>query len=201
MEFQNFMEENHFYDLGGPEYEGWVKPYDFTEKFDKPSPAKLIQAYKENTQIRRFVDQIVNHCPEPTFVPVRNWHFVRDTFTDLELCPEAFILCHAVQILLFAPQNWCRDRVYFRDVAKYEHRFPTPDFIGGGTEKVVAGLFSMEDLHRAILLLYYLIRRRKQVNWFGKVPEDSDSELEFPGYHQPPVSQCHKYCVTCTQKV
>lgn len=70
---------------------------------------------------------------------------------------------------------------------KYGHRFPTPEFIGGGTEKVVAGLFSMEDLQRGIVEFYHFVSRRKQGDWIGKVPEDDGLLPEFPGYHGPNV--------------
>ncbi|KAJ4114763.1 hypothetical protein NW768_011317 [Fusarium equiseti] len=189
--FQKFIKDNKFYDLGGPNWKGWVNQYDFTERFVKPNPIDLLRSYQKQPEIREFVDHIVNYCPKPTFVPVRKWHFrtVRnETFRHkaFELSPEAFVLSHAVQILLFAPQDFSPHRVYSRDSAKYEHRFPTPEFIGGGTRKVIASLFSMEDLHRAILLFYYLISRRKQDDWIGKVPEDD--ELEFSGYHGPNAS-------------
>ena len=131
------------------------------------------------------MDQVITFCPEPTFIPARNIHLWEDVFwhKSIKLCPEAFVLLQAVQILLFAPQDWSPDRVYTQDVTQYEHRFPTPDFIGGGTAKVVAGRFSMEDLYRAILLFYCLVTRRRRGNWIGIVP--SDNGVQFLGYHDP----------------
>ncbi|KAJ4011880.1 hypothetical protein NW752_004277 [Fusarium irregulare] len=183
-----FIKDNRFYDLGGPNWKGRVDQYGFSEKFVKPKPIDLIRSYQKQPEVREFVNYIVEYCPQPTFVPVRKWHLLKvhkQTFKHkaFELSPEAFVLSHAVQVLLFASQDFRPHRVYSRDSAKYEHRFPTPEFIGGGRKKVVAGLFSMEDLHRAILLFYYLVRRRKQDNWVGMVPEDND--LNFPGYHEP----------------
>ncbi|OBS20386.1 hypothetical protein FPOA_06757 [Fusarium poae] len=100
------------------------------------------------------------------------------------LQPEVFVLFAAAQILLFAPQNWEPDRIYTRDTAQYLHRFPTPEFIGGGTDKTVSGLYSMEDLLRAILMFYSLIKRRTYfVPWLGTPP--SDSNFAFVGYYDP----------------
>ncbi|RBR24712.1 uncharacterized protein FIESC28_02485 [Fusarium coffeatum] len=186
--FQKFIQRNDFYNPGGPRYRGRVGQYDFTDAFDKPSPLELLKAYHENQAIRSFVDQVVSYCPKPTFIPARNWHFRhvrRDIFQNekREVHPEAFVLVHAVQLLLFASQDWRPDRVYSRDMTQYEHRFPTPEFIGGGTDQVVAGLFFMEDLHRAILLFYYLVDRRQQHNWVGNVP--GPNGIQFAGYHSP----------------
>jgi hypothetical protein len=152
----------------------------------------VLITYHSNEKVREFIDNVARLCTKPTFIPVLNQTVsTPDLPTHISPClpthisPCAFILAHAVQILLFAPQDWDPDRVYTRDLDAYARRFPTPDTIGGGTTPVIAGLFSMEDLYRAILLFYYLLKRRTATKWITKTAPTSSSNEEFPGYHQP----------------
>ncbi|KAF4454842.1 hypothetical protein F53441_2712 [Fusarium austroafricanum] len=129
----------------------------------KPNPTTLLNAYCNNREVKKFVDNIVLLCTRPTFIPALKKHISGNTPSGrgpLDICPEAFILSHAVQILLFAPQDWDPKRVYSRNQGKYPHRFPSPSTVGGGTGSKIDNRFSMEDLHRAILLFYYLVARR-----------------------------------------
>lgn len=72
----------------------------------------------------------------------------------------AFMLVHAVQLLLFAPVDWVENRIYSRDV--YDHRFPLPYLDEDFPEqpKIVRGLFTMGDLSRALYMLYSARFRR-----------------------------------------
>jgi hypothetical protein len=80
--------------------------------------------------------------------------------------------------------TWDSTREYSRDITAYPHRFPTPPTIGGGTDKSVANLFSMEDLHRAICMFYQLISRQLgRTAWIGRTPgTNKATTLRFPGY-------------------
>ncbi|RBR24753.1 uncharacterized protein FIESC28_02526 [Fusarium coffeatum] len=107
---------------------------------------------------------------------------------EMAVAPKALILVHAVQLLLFTPQAWDRDRPYTRIASDYPHRFPTPVEVGGDTEKRVANTFSMEDLHRAILLFYQLvIRRLGRGAWIGRPAPTMESQ--FPGYVKPELAR------------
>jgi hypothetical protein len=147
---------------------------------------------KADMTVRDFVNQVVTLCPKPTFIRVLPEHFSHKwpPKERKRYALRAFVLSHAVQILLFAPQDRIPNRIYSRDGPHYAHRFPSPDNIGGGIEKNVAGLFSMEDLHRAILLFYFMINRRMDEigrPWIGKVHkyEASPNDIQFPGYYTP----------------
>ncbi|KAM0229083.1 hypothetical protein ACHAPO_010238 [Fusarium lateritium] len=185
LEFQNFIKKHDFYN---------VSPHDFPfAKFSKSSPTAVLKAYHSDKGVRDFIDQTVKHCNRPTFLPVQNHHIPSNSFPPPPpngLHPEAFVLATAVQILLFAPQDWKSDRVYSRDTTQYGHRFPTPGIVGGGTDKIVGGLFPMEDLHRAILMFYALVNRRtlspqtrNKKGWIDKTP--NVVIVEFPGYYDP----------------
>ncbi|UZP40505.1 hypothetical protein NXS19_008321 [Fusarium pseudograminearum] len=186
IEFHEFIETNKFYAIDPHSNEDT----DFSKEFFRPSPIKVLQAYCLNKEVRDFVDRIIELCPQPTFLPVRNDHVseaVDRWWAPKDLHPQAFVLAAAAQILLFAPQDWDPNRVYSRDKDEYVHRFPTPDNIGivGGTDKVVSNKYSMEDLHRAILMFYRLVERRKEYDWADKKLSTRIPKVEFPGYHDP----------------
>ncbi|SCO36209.1 uncharacterized protein FFMR_03986 [Fusarium fujikuroi] len=150
----------------------------------KPTPNDVLKAYDEDEEIKSFVDRVAKLCPRPTLIPVLNKHVDSRVFSNKEqISTKAFVLAHAIQILLFAPMDWDRERVYSRDREKYVHRFPTPAEFGGGTRTQVAGLFSMEDLHRAILIFYALVcRRSKRTAWITRTPSSNANEAGFVGY-------------------
>ncbi|KAF5709512.1 hypothetical protein FMUND_10000 [Fusarium mundagurra] len=147
-------------------------------------PIKVLMTYHSNKKVREFTENIAKLCTKPTFIPVLNGS-VSTPSQPHRISPMAFILAHAVQMLLFAPQDWNPNRVYSRDQSTYPHRFPTPETIGGETARTVAGLFSVEDLHRAVLLFYYLLNRRSASKWIAKAAPQSSSNADFPGYHCP----------------
>ncbi|CZR36035.1 uncharacterized protein FPRO_03705 [Fusarium proliferatum ET1] len=150
----------------------------------KPTPNDVLKAYDDDEEIKSFVDRVAKLCPRPTLIPALNKHVDSRVLSNKEqISPKAFVLAHAVQILLFAPIDWDRERVYSRDRGKYVHRFPTPAEFGGGTGTQVAGLFSMEDLHRAILIFYALVcRRSKRTAWITRTPSSNANEAGFVGY-------------------
>ncbi|KAI1057506.1 hypothetical protein LB505_010406 [Fusarium chuoi] len=151
---------------------------------DYMNPLEVLLAYDCHENIREFTNKVAKLCTKPTFIPALNKYVSMPHGSD-NISPHAFILAHAVQILLFSPRDWNPYRVYSRDQRAYAHRFPTPKVIGGGTTPVVGGLFSMEDLYRAILLFYYLLKRRSVSKWITKTAPTSSSNAEFPGYHDP----------------
>ncbi|SCV45357.1 uncharacterized protein FFB14_08608 [Fusarium fujikuroi] len=156
----------------------------FAIEIDRIAPIIVLVTYHRNEKVREFIDKVAKLCTKPTLIPVLN-QTVSTPGLPGNISPCAFILAHAVQILLFAPQDWDANRVYTRDQDAYAHRFPTPETIGGGTTPTVAGLFSMEDLHRAILLFYYLLKRRSERKWITKKAPARSSKAGFPGYHHP----------------
>ncbi|RGP72380.1 hypothetical protein FLONG3_6776 [Fusarium longipes] len=170
-----------------------INPDDNTSFIMRPSPLDLLTAYVSDEDVRMFVDKVAKLCTKPTLVPVLNKHVYpqnSDNGERDEISCEAFVLVHAVQILLFAPMAWVGSIPYTRDTrdyATYAHRFPTPQIIGGGTEKDVANMFSLEDLHRSICMFYQLITRRNgRTNWMGRrAPYKQFDPMEFAGYVNP----------------
>jgi len=178
-----------------PRRGGLASIYDFGTRFYMPNATELLASYagKEGATVdmtvRDFVDQVVRLCPKPTFIRIlpKTFSLKGPSSEQRKYALQSFVLSHAVQILLFGPQDQNPNRAYSRDRASYAHRFPTPDNIGGVIGKNVAGLVSTEDLHRAILLFYFTINRRTGSlgkPWIGKAHEYS-SEDPFPGYYTP----------------
>ncbi|KAF4944165.1 hypothetical protein FGADI_12878 [Fusarium gaditjirri] len=57
----------------------------------------------------------------------------------MQICPKTFVLVHAVQILLFAPMDWDKERSYSRD-EEYARWFPTPPAFGEALPAVTGNL-------------------------------------------------------------
>ncbi|UKZ68301.1 uncharacterized protein TrAtP1_009338 [Trichoderma atroviride] len=147
------------------------------------NPIELVLAYTRNPPLKSLIDTIASSLSVPTFLPItRNMIYQRDNERDM-INPEATTLAHAIQILLFAPTQWNPDIIYKRDSSQYTHRYPTPAGHGGNI-RTVAGKFSLEDLHRSILLLYLTIARRTSgIMDFGRPPLELG---EFLGYFDVP---------------
>ncbi|KAF4439243.1 hypothetical protein FACUT_4320 [Fusarium acutatum] len=127
------------------------------------SPAAILSAYENNPGIRRFVNEMACLCTSPTFIPALNKHISKPICKSEcnEICPEAFVLSHAIQIILFAPQKWDPKREYSID-HKYPHRFPFCSTLGFGRDLDgdIRNRLCPKDIPRAIILFYYLIKRR-----------------------------------------
>ncbi|KAM0484291.1 hypothetical protein ACHAPX_001711 [Trichoderma viride] len=124
----------------------------------------IIRDYTTSEHVRNVVDLVVKHCTKPTFIPVLD-SVVLDTEPDTgsdKIHITSFILCHAVQILLFAPTEWNKDLVYSRHSADYIHRYPSPAVHEGQDMAAVGGFFSLEDLNRAVVLFQYALNRRSR---------------------------------------
>ncbi|KAF5966992.1 hypothetical protein FCOIX_12213 [Fusarium coicis] len=85
----------------------------------KPTPNDVLKAYEEDEDIKSFADRHVD--------------FRKFSNKAQQISVQAFVLVHAIQILLFAPMDWDSKRVYSRDNEKYIRRFSTPADFGGGT--------------------------------------------------------------------
>ncbi|KAL7808405.1 P-loop containing nucleoside triphosphate hydrolase protein [Trichoderma gracile] len=119
-------------------------------------PVELMNIYTSNERIKNIVNLVANHLTEPTFLPITR--SMVGQVSDDAIDPAATILIHAIQVLLFAPTTWDGERAYSRS-GDYEHRYPTPEGHGGNCRSV-GGLYSLEDLHRAIVLVYLCVYRR-----------------------------------------
>lgn len=145
------------------------------------NPAELVSTYTTNSQLKSLIDTIACSLSAPMYLPItRNMVNERDDENDVIDRP-ATILAHAIQILLFAPTQWNPNIVYKSDNGDYTHRYPTPAGHGGNC-RTVAERFSLEDLHRAILLMHLAISRRAPGNnvYSARPPRSLE---KFPGYY------------------
>ncbi|PNP39829.1 hypothetical protein TGAMA5MH_08094 [Trichoderma gamsii] len=149
-------------------------------------PTELVLEYTRTHTLKSLIDSIVDSLTVPTFLPItRNMIIKTDDEQDIIDAP-ATILAHAIQILLFAPTRWNPDIVYRRNSSEYTHRYPTPAGHGGNI-RTVAGKYSLEDLHRSILLMYLAIFRRKSdFRGFDRHPSQVEA---FLGYFDVPARE------------
>ncbi|KAM0263139.1 hypothetical protein ACHAQJ_001292 [Trichoderma viride] len=123
------------------------------------NPADLVNSFCTDNQLKSLIEKIATLLPEPMFLPITRNMVTQRMDEEDSIDVTATVLAHAIQILLFAPTKWNKDIVYKRDSNEYTRRYPTPPGHGGDC-RTVAGIFSLEDLHRSVLLLYLAIYRR-----------------------------------------
>ncbi|KAJ4307520.1 hypothetical protein N0V84_012674 [Fusarium piperis] len=150
-----------------------------------PRPIDVIRLFCSSHPVRQMVDMIIRHCHRPVFLPIFN-NFVGVDVKNPENQPNpaAMILAHAAQILLFAPTSWDEDIIYSRQLDDYEHRYPIAH--GPGTELTIGDMFSLEDLNRAVYLVYsFQNRRNGRTNLLNDKPTKSRGNTKWAGYHDP----------------
>ncbi|PTB47394.1 hypothetical protein M431DRAFT_102340 [Trichoderma harzianum CBS 226.95] len=145
------------------------------------SPIELVKMYNENPVLKAFIEKIIKNLERPVFLPITRGVISRADLEDDALHAPATILAHAVQLLLFAPTNWRKEIEYTVRPDAYKHRYPTPPGHGGDC-RTVAGMFSLEDLHRAVILVYLAIYRR--INGTDKLKSTRQPQPrgDFKGY-------------------
>ncbi|KAL7934734.1 hypothetical protein V8C35DRAFT_327100 [Trichoderma chlorosporum] len=145
-------------------------------------PVELIAMYTKNGQLKKFIDDAVRSLKTPTFLPITRHMISQADAEDDAIDPVSTVLIHAVQILLFAPTNWTRAIKYSRLTEDYQHRYPTPPGHGGDC-RTVAGMYSLEDLHRSIILVYLAIYRRASGTEALKTSRVPQPHGVFAGYY------------------
>lgn len=143
-----------------------------------PSPIDIVSAY---ARLRKQIDVIYHATSRPIIIP---WLTTTKSAGEEQhtVDPIPFILSHVVQILKFAPINYAT--VHEIAHGEFDRRFPS-SYEGGGTEKVVCGTHTMEDLNRATLLFYQLlVRRDGKKSLVGRAPPEQKKYV-FPGYADP----------------
>ncbi|TFB03181.1 hypothetical protein CCMA1212_004195 [Trichoderma ghanense] len=166
---------------------------------DLKSPAVCVLAYTaENSKYKPLVDKVIQTIDKPLFLPITASIVGLGAEEGDYIEPIATILVHAVQILLFAPTSWQPDLKY--STGEYEHRYPTPPGHGGDCRSV-AGQYSLEDLHRAVLLLLLSIYRRQNTTLNRLATQRAPQARGlFPGYYDV-VTQKPQAAVTPTGPV
>ncbi|RSL97586.1 hypothetical protein CEP52_010794 [Fusarium oligoseptatum] len=149
------LEEKRFDSLMAPLLNTIQSLSDASEtSFPVPPPVEVISAYVDDAAVRDLVDEVARTIPRPVLIPVLvknirpNDHANKDHIAQI-----AFVLIHAVQLLLFSTTQFQQDRTYHREHPERRYTFDTGD-------KTVAGLFSLEDLNRAVLMMYTMYNRR-----------------------------------------
>ncbi|KAF5650208.1 uncharacterized protein FTJAE_632 [Fusarium tjaetaba] len=114
-------------------------------------PGDVLLFYMENEKRRDWWDNFATLITEPKLLPSIGAGFHERT--------EIFILAHAFQILLFAPIQRPQGARY-NCTDSYPRRFPLGYPEPGPDDVKVCGKYSLDDLYRAILLMFFLIQQR-----------------------------------------
>ncbi|EHK19983.1 uncharacterized protein TRIVIDRAFT_68566 [Trichoderma virens Gv29-8] len=160
---------------------------DSDDTYQHMSPSTVLRRVKEDVMLQDLLAIIEAGCKKPTLVPI-TVSVLKGKNSDND-CVDAtaFVAVHALQILMFASIDWAQDRPYSRDLAVYEHRYPTPSGYSGygGGETAAIGPYSFEDFHRAVCLFWMAHTRREspQRNILGRVP--GNVPANFRGYYDP----------------
>ncbi|KAK0759458.1 hypothetical protein N5P37_007646 [Trichoderma harzianum] len=144
-------------------------------------PSEVVKQYTTNKALRLVVDVAITNLQKPMFLPVTRAVISRADNEGDGIHVVATILIIAAQILLFSPTSWHKEIQYCRDESAYQHRYPTPPGHGGNC-RTVADLFSLEDLHRAIVMVYLVIYLRKDGIISLKAGRQPQPRGKWPGY-------------------
>ncbi|OAA53900.1 SNF2-related protein [Akanthomyces lecanii RCEF 1005] len=122
----------------------------------------VVGFYHQTPKMQSILDNIATSCKEPVPIPLtyaclRDEPVSRkDNFIDV----RAVMLVAAVQLLMFSPITWTYKKVFKFEADKYPCRFPSPPFIKEERLRI-GGKFSIEDLHRALVLILLCLYRRQ----------------------------------------
>ncbi|KAF5576228.1 hypothetical protein FPCIR_12715 [Fusarium pseudocircinatum] len=117
------------------------------------SPGDVLSFYMENEKRRDWLDTLATLITEPKLLS--------STGAGFHDGMETFILAHALQILLFAPAEWHQGARY-KCADSYVRRFPLEYPEPGPDDVTVSGKYSLEDLYRAVLFMFFLIQQRPE---------------------------------------
>ncbi|KAK6703761.1 hypothetical protein SNK04_013696 [Fusarium graminearum] len=148
-----------------------------------PRPIDCITLYANSKECRDMVETICLYCPEPTFIPIFNNTISIDEKNHRdEPCPPAMFLAAAAQVLIFAPSHWDPE-LKLVQTSDYPRRYPINQ--GFSPTKTIAGRFSMEDLNRALYLIFTVNNRRGKANLLSGIPTKRTGNTRWMGYHDP----------------
>lgn len=174
---------------------------DVLEPVTKRPPTKVLNAYLASANLRTIVDIVCKGLKKPTPIQipcsvVANMNAIlsgKEDWTPTgpqRLDIEATFLVAAIQILMFAPLDNTRDLVYSTDPQAYVRRYPTVeeyDYMDNESRETQVSGFSLEDLHRALAIMTFLIHARgeKNRNPFAKFKPTAQKDMvtkAFQGY-------------------
>ncbi|KAF5578895.1 hypothetical protein FPANT_9821 [Fusarium pseudoanthophilum] len=139
-------------------------------------PEDVLLFYMDNDERRDWLDTFATLITEPQLLPSIGAGFQHRM--------ETFILAHALQILLFAPIQWHQGATY-KSTDSYPRRFPLEYPEPGPDDVTVCGKYSLDDLYRAVLLMFFLIQQRPAK---GGDPYNSRTSEVWLGYT---TVRCH----------
>ncbi|PNP75008.1 hypothetical protein FNYG_11655 [Fusarium nygamai] len=141
--------------------------------YDKgaPLPGDVLLSYMRNKELRDWLDTFATLINEPKLLSS-----IQPTYNKHRM--EAFILAHALQILLFAPVQW-HQGVRYKLTDPYPRRFPLGYPKAGPDDVTVCGKYSLDDLYRALLVFLFLVQQRPGKGEDSHVSQTSEPWLGY----------------------
>ncbi|KAG5790951.1 hypothetical protein H9Q69_009999 [Fusarium xylarioides] len=139
------------------------------------TPVDLMYFYMRHFEVACWLDTFATLVTKPKLLPS-----VRKGFIGIRagLRIEIFILAHAVQILLFAPLQEREDMSY-TSTDSYPRRFPLGYPEPGPDDVKVCGKFSLDDLYRALLLMFFLLQQQPGKGADAHISQSSEVWLGY----------------------
>jgi hypothetical protein len=110
----------------------------------------------DQRKVRNWLNTFATLLTEPKLLP-----FTQTVYygTEATAWMKVFVLAHALQILLFAPIQW-RQGACYKSTDSYTRRFPLEYPEPGPDDVKICGKYSLDDLYRALLLMFFLLQQR-----------------------------------------
>ncbi|KAF9774014.1 hypothetical protein IL306_008066 [Fusarium sp. DS 682] len=152
-----------------------LAPWVISHKALSLCPSNIIHIYMEYSEVRDWIETFATLLTEPKLIP-----FIQKVGKgpEAEVWMQMFVLAHAVQILLFAPMKWHQDASY-KSTDSYPRRFPLGYPKPGPDDIKIFGDYSLDDLYRAILLMFYLFQQQSGKDEEPPTPPHSEVWLGY----------------------
>lgn len=122
--------------------------------------ADCINKYHRSEIYKRLVLTVLKGCTAPTYLPIPySISKASNPRKTGEIDMDATMLCAAIQLLKFAPERWEPDPNFKYGRGLYRCRFPFIKSIPSETREI-GSEFAIEDLNRALLLIFLAWYRR-----------------------------------------
>lgn len=180
-------------------FEGTVDSWRGLENVEQtlaePNPQDVLLYILRTPELRRLLKDIAEKLTRPVCLPITNQQLSITDLTTIKVDMRATAAVAALQLLLFSPTDWDRSRVYSKDRAAYEHRYPTPllpvepsqrEAWEKGPGEPIVGDFPLEDFGRALSLIVYTgVRRHHKYTQIHTVTRTSRTKQGIRGYYNP----------------
>ncbi|KAF4944512.1 hypothetical protein FGADI_12630 [Fusarium gaditjirri] len=151
--------------------------YPFLDRPGHACPHQIMYFY-ESDNVRDWLKTLAALITEPKLIPATRTAKRGTPEEEVQVWKEMFVLVHAVQVLLFAPIQR-RHGVSYRSSDPYPRRFPLGYPEPGPDDIKIFDDYSLDDMYRALLLIYFLLQQQPDKHEDTPVPPLSEVWLGY----------------------